>query len=114
MTTRSSLTVYQVARTGVKPVYVAAGAGGALGDSIANDGRVILNVKNGAGAPITVTIQTPGTVDGLAIAEQIVTVTNAEERWIGPFPPNIYNQADNCIYVDYSAVTTITVAALRI
>lgn len=114
MTSRSTLVVYDVVRTGVKPVYVSAGAGGELHDAFPNDGRVILNVKNGAGAPITVTIETPGTVDGLAIAELIVTVPNAEERWIGPFPPNTYNQDAGTVYVDYSAVTTITVAALRI
>lgn len=107
---RTDMSYQQIVRTGLEQTY---GAAHVDGNKFANDGRMFLHVKNGAGAPITVTIQTPGTVDGLAVAEQIVTVTNAEERMIGPFPPNIYNQSDGMVYVDFSSVTTITAAVLR-
>jgi hypothetical protein len=53
-------------------------------------------------------------VDGLAIAERTVVVTAGESRKIGPFPPNIYNQSDGMVYLDYSAVTDVTVALMRL
>jgi len=108
---RTEITYQQVVRTGLEQTYAAAVADG---EKFSNDGRMFLHVKNGAAAPITVTVQTPGTVDGLAVAEQVITVTNAEERMIGPFPPGIYNQSDGMVYVDYSSVTTITKALLRL
>jgi hypothetical protein len=108
---RTEITYQQIVRTGLEQTYAAAVADGA---KFSNDGRMFLHVKNGSGAPINVTIQTPGTVDGLAIAEQVVAVTNAEERMIGPFPPSIYNQSDGMVYADYSAVTDVTVALLRL
>ena len=108
---RTELTHQVIVPTGLEQTYAAAHVDG---NKFTNDGRMFLHVKNGAGAPITVTIQTPGTVGDLAIADQAVTVTNGEERMIGPFPPNIYNQADRMVYVDYSSVTTITVAVLQL
>lgn len=108
---RTALVPQQVVRAGLTPVFSAANADG---HSVANDGHVMLEVKNGSGAPITVTVQTPGTVDGLAIAELVVTIpATSGDKMIGPFQPGIYNQADGTIYVDFSAVTTVTVAAVR-
>lgn len=108
---RTAITYQQIVRTGLEETLEAANGDG---NKFANDGVMFLHVVNGAGAPINVTIQTPGTVDGLAIAEQVVAVTNAEERYIGPFPPGIYNQSDGMVYVDYSSATTITVSVLRL
>ena len=112
MAARAELTVQQIARTGLEPAYVAAVP--ADGHKFQNTGREFLHVKNGAAAPINVTVQTPGLVDGLAVAELVVAVTNAEERMIGPFPTNIYNQAGNMVYVDYSSETSVTVAVIRL
>jgi hypothetical protein len=81
---RSAITAQQITRTGLTETLEAANVDG---NKFANDGVMFLHVVNGAGAPINVTIQTPGTVDGLAIAEQVVAVTNAQARLIGPFPP---------------------------
>lgn len=107
---RSALTLQTIAKTGIVPSYASANVDG---NSFANDGNTVLHVKNGSGSSITVTIQTPGTVDDLAVAERTVTVANASEKMIGPFPPGIYNQSGE-VYVDYSAVTTITVGAFKI
>lgn len=108
---RSTLNYQQIARTGLDPTLAAANVDG---NQFANDGRMFLRVVNGSGAPINVTIQTPGTVEGLAIAERVVSVTNGETRDIGPFAPNIYNQSDGMVYVDYAAVGSLTVAVLRL
>ena len=98
-----------IIRTGLEPAYTAANVDG---HSIPNNGRMFHHVKNGGGSDITVTVDTPGTVDGLAIGNLAVVVTAGEERMIGPFPPGVYNQSTGKIHVTYSAVTSVTVAAL--
>ena len=108
---RTSLTVQDVERSGLEPSYASANVDG---NSFANNGRVILHAKNGSGGAITVTVKTPGTVDGLAVADRTVSVPAGEERMIGVFPPADYNQSDGDVYIDYSGVTSLTVAALRI
>lgn len=110
---RTDLTAQQIARTGLAPSYVA--ADGSNQNAFFNDGRTFLHVKNGGGSSITVTIDTPITVDGvLAVGNLAVGVTNGQERFIGPFPTNIYNQSDGRVHVDWSAVTSVTVACLRL
>lgn len=109
---RTDLAVQQVSRTGLNPAYTA--ADGTNMNAFANDGRTLLHVKNGGGAPINATIDTPGMVDGLAVGNLIISIPNAGERIIGPFPTNIYNEADEKVYVDWSGVTNVTVAVFRL
>lgn len=108
---RTSMNYQQIVRAGLEETYAAVDA--ANGNQFQNDGRMFLLVKNGAGAPINVTITTPTTVDGNVVADLVVAVTNGEQRMIGPFPPNLYN-TDGYVYVDYSSGTTITAAVLRL
>ena len=62
---------------------------------VRNNGRVLLHFeKTGAGAAV-VTIITPKTVGGLAVAEQTVAVpATTGDVWAGPFNPDIYNDAN--------------------
>ena len=108
---RTAINYWQVTRSGIIPIPDHAAADG---NKFSNDGRIILQVGNGGGSPITVTIQTPGTVDDLAVSDRTVTVGDGDTKLIGPFPPGIYNQSDGMVYVDFSAVTDVTVAALRV
>lgn len=108
---RTQINHQQIEVTGLEETLAAAHVDG---NKFPNDGRIILHVVNGNVADRTVTIQTPGTVDGLAIAERTIVVTAAEARFIGPFPPGIYNQSDGMVYVDFSAITDVTVAVLRV
>lgn len=108
---RTDLSPQQILRTGLNPTFSA--ADGSNQNSFENNGQTYLHVKNGGGSSINVTIDTPGTVDGLAVGNLIVAVPNGGERIIGPFPQNIYNQVDGKVYVDWSAVTSVTAAVLR-
>lgn len=108
---RTALTYQQIVRTGLETAYAAVDQPN--GEQFANNGRMFLHVKNGAGSDITVTVTTPNTVDGLAIADQDIVVTAGEERMIGPFPPGIYN-SDGNVLVDYSSGTSVTAALLRL
>ena len=62
------------------------------GDVIPAGGSLFLMVTNASGGSITVTAQTPQTVEGLAVSEQIVTVPAAGTRVIGPFPAGTYGR----------------------
>jgi hypothetical protein len=107
---RTALTVQQVTRAGLTPTYSAANVDG---HSIPNGGKECLHIKTTSNA-CNVTFQTPGSVDGQAIADRVVALGTSTERIIGPFPPTMYNQGAEEVFVDFSAVTGVTVAAIRL
>lgn len=111
---RTALTVNAVSETGTT---LSASAANVDGHSLVNTARankLFLYVNNGSGVSVNVTIQTPQTVRGLAVADQVIAVGAGVEKIIGPFDASFYNQADGTVYVDFSAVTSVTVAAFRI
>lgn len=95
-------------RAGVTPSFTAAGGSG---DTCPNDERTFLEVKNGSGASIDVTIETPGTVDGLAITDRVVAVPASGDKMIGPFPKQYYSDT---LDITYSSVTSVTVGAFSV
>jgi len=100
-----TLSVQDITRAGVTTTYTGAGASPLLNTSdtfvFANTGKeYVIFQKTGVGA-CTVTFDTPGTIDGLAIAQRTVTVDAGSGDAIattsmeicGPFPPANYNTA---------------------
>lgn len=104
---RTDLSTQRITRSGLDPSYTAANVDG---HSISNDGSVVLHVKNGDASAHTVTLVTPRKVDGLDVADLTVSVPAGGERIIGPFPPATFGRV---VDVDFSAVTSVTVAALK-
>lgn len=108
------LTKQKLSLTGLNPSYAAAAGGG---DSFVNDqadgSRTFLHVKNGGGAPITVTINDPNSKQPEGSTawdpDLAVTVTNAQERLIGPLG-NRFIDSSGSTAIAYSAVTSVTVA----
>lgn len=107
----ATLTPQQVVRTGLEATYTAAAGGG---DVFPNTGREIVDIVNGGGGDITLTIVTPGTYQGQALADDAVVVTAGERRHVGPFPPEMYNNSSGQVALAYSGVTSVTVAILKI
>lgn len=108
---RTALTVQTIDVDGVAAAYTAAQADG---NSFVNDGQTFLHVKN-AGAEITATVQTPAKVQGIDVEEVEVTIpATTGDVMIGPFPRAIFDQGAAGVYVDYSSVTTVTVAAFKL
>ena len=109
---RTALTVQQINRAALTPTY---GAANVDGHSIPNDGQVFFHVKTG-GTGATVTVQIPTKVDGIAVANggRQYVIGTSTERMIGPFPKDTYNQGANEVYIDFSSVTTVTCAAIRV
>lgn len=115
-----ALTVQDMSRSGITPTRTAAGSSPLLNITdtfqFNNTGREFLHfMKSGAGA-CTVTIVTPTTVDGLAVADRTVTVAaTTGDVMIGPFPPGMYNTAGSSTFAGFtmSEVTGLTVAIVR-
>lgn len=108
---RTSVASQSIVRPGLTAALTAPTVDGDIVD--AGD-RCFLEVANGSGAPITVTAVTPGTQDGLAISDLIVSVPAAGNKRIGPFPARTFAQASDAVVgagrvlIDYSAVASVT------
>ena len=92
------------------PAYVSAAAS----DVFPNDGKTFLHVKNAGGSPDSVVVNSVTPCDQGADHDVTVSVTNAQERMIGPFPPARFNDANGNVTVTHSFLTSVTVAALRL
>lgn len=112
---RTALVPAVAADEGVTLAFTAAPVDG---HSIPGGGSVRLLVDNGSGSSINVTIQTPATQGGLAVADQVVPVAAGAIKAIGPFDSRLYDRPSGAadagrVYVDFSAVASVTVAALE-
>lgn len=105
------LTATAITRAGVD--VVGASADGA-GDEWANTGYEVVEVKNGGGAGITVTLDVQATVDGAAVTDPTVSISAGQTKIIGPFAKGIYNNTSNDrAKITYSGVTSVTVKVLK-
>jgi hypothetical protein len=104
----AALATQQVPVTGLAPAYSAADV---AGDTVAPGDGVVLHVKNGSGASINVTVAVPGTEYGQARPDPVVAVGATSDKFIH-LPAEIADSSDHRVHVTYSAVTTVTVAAL--
>lgn len=97
--------------TGTTITFTAAAVGG---DKVTPSANTYLIVKNGSGASITVTIDpTVTTFNGTAVPDTTVTVAAGAEAII-PITPDYKATSDGLAAITYSAVTTVTVAAIRL
>lgn len=116
-----TLTPQTTVRAGLTAVYLGAGASPLLNvtDTFTfnNTGNEVLHFKKSGAGACTVTIATPGTVDGLAVADRTVTVpATTGDLFVGPFPANIYNTPGTDLFAGFtvSEVTGLTLAILRV
>lgn len=83
-----------------------------LGNTLPLNDRLALVVKNGSASSINVTIPSTTTVDGLVLPNRVIAVPAGTDRYIRP--SSVSAQAGGVVNVDYSAVTTVTVAVLEV
>lgn len=108
----ATLPYVQVQIAGTNPGLVAATAGG---DKVAPNDRGALLVRNGSAASINVTVVIPGnTKYGEPNPDKVIAVPAGADRLIGPFPFDLADSVDGLVAITYSAVTTVTVAAITI
>ena len=106
----AALTVQTVQING-KLFTTASAAGG--GDTFVNDGKTILYIKNDSGGDITVTVaaQNQVTIDGnpLTLEDVPVIVSAGQEKFMGPFPTQFFNNSAGSVEITYSGVTSLSV-----
>ena len=111
----ATLTTQVVTRAGVLPTYAAAAGGG---DAMQTGSDMMLHIKNAAASTMTVTLAIPSGVSGFAQAaytNTAVVVPNASERMIGPVQSQLYSDpTTGFCTITYSAVTSVTVAAINL
>ena len=106
-----TMTVYDATRLVASAPNVTDNKTGATSSNtylIPNNGRVVLVVQSTAGA--TITVATPGTVDGNAIADLTFAAAATKQYVIGPFPPDVYNNSAGQLSVTVSANTDLLAA----
>lgn len=115
---RTNLTVTEVTDAGVDP---AGTAGTVDGHMVTLTGREFVEVNNADAAPQTVTVQTPGAPEGLAIADRVVSVPAGGRRIIGLANRGLYGQPSTSAdagkaYINYAAgqEADFTVRAFRL
>lgn len=105
----ATLVVQDAPVTGLDSVtFVAATA---LGDDAPTGGGVLLLVRNTDATAKTVTVDTPGTVRGLTVENPDMTVPATTGLAIMPLVRQIFGAS---AAITYSAVTGVTVAAVRL
>jgi hypothetical protein len=103
------IAVQPVPVSGLAPSYVSASAGG---DQAPIGTGLFLEVRNGGGASITVTVVTPGNYKGLAIADTALVIPAAGNGLI-PLDSVYRNPSTGRADITYSAVTSVTVGVLQ-
>ncbi|HUM37545.1 MAG TPA: hypothetical protein PLQ85_11800 [Anaerolineae bacterium] len=104
-----NLTVYRALRSGRVVTDLKATVANANTYFFRNNGRALLHVANGTGSTVTLTFETPQTVDGLAIADRTATLATGKAAVFGPFPPAIYNNGDGAVKVTFNQDVDVTV-----
>ncbi|WP_435969306.1 hypothetical protein [Streptomyces sp. Qhu_M48] len=110
MAALNSTTVATVGGLADLDAAAVAAAGG--GDTAPVGEGLFLYVNNAGGATRTVTIATPGTVHGHAIADATLVIA-AAKRGLIPLS-NVFRGATGRAAITYDAVTSVTVAVLKI
>lgn len=108
----AALAVNVVPLTGLQldGALVSASAGG---DDAPTGAGLLLAVKNGDASAHTVTLVTPGTVNGLAIADRTVSVAAGTTELI-PLISDYRDPATGRASITYDGVTSVSVAVVRV
>lgn len=116
---RASQTTQVVSRVGTPLVMTTpVGTGAGNGDIVDCGRNVWVEVLNGSGAPINVTVKGTYAQDGVTVADLVVAVAAGARSQIGPLFARTFGQLAGAdagrAYVEYSAVTTVTRAVAQL
>jgi hypothetical protein len=86
---RTVLSVTKAVRGGVASPTEANGDS-TNGHVVTNTGKTIITVRNADTNPHSVTFITPGTVDGQAVGDRVVSIPASSSRDFGGLPTSVY------------------------
>jgi hypothetical protein len=106
------LATQNIVRTGLTPAYTAVTGS----DTFLPDANTFLHVKNAGGSPDSCVIAVlQGDPPGLVISDNTVSVTNAQERMIGPLPANFFaDPTTGLSTVTHSFTTSVTSGVFKL
>jgi hypothetical protein len=108
----ATATLQNLTRAGLTVALTAANAGG---DEAPVGDNVFLVINNGGGSPVTLTIVTPGTEGGLAIADQTCVVAAGARTLCGPLSPELFKDpGDGLAHLQWSSATSVTFGAVAL
>lgn len=93
---------------GMIPTYAAANAAGHSFTAR----NAFIHVKNGNAAATVITLPTPGTVEGLAVADRTITVAPGTEVMF--VPTAAVEDAAGAMNIDFSITASVTIAAFAV
>lgn len=83
------------------------------GDTFINNGKTILIFYNDGGGPITPTITSVKTMQGLSVQDPSLVIAAAEWGLLGPFPAADFNDANGETAITYAGgIASVTVSAI--
>lgn len=103
----TALTVKQIPQAG-KDISTLQSPDGANGNKFAANPKTLLRVKN-TGTQKTLTIETPSTVKGLAIADATFVIPATTGDVLVPMLPEYFQPGTQEVYVSFDSVTAVTV-----
>ncbi len=111
----AALTIQSPVRAGLAPAYVAAAAD----QTVPNNGRTILHVKNtnAATRTLTITSYAVAPAEGGLVQTNLAVVIPAltGDLMIGPFPKDQWNNpANGSLTLAWSATADVTIAAVSV
>jgi hypothetical protein len=106
------LATQTISRTGLTTAFTAVTAS----DTFVPDSGTFLYVKNAGGSPDSCVIAVAqGDPPGLTIADVTVSVTNAQERMIGPLPANFFaDPTTGLATVTHGFTTSVTSGVFKL
>lgn len=111
---RTEIPIAGVTINGTNQASNAAVAGAAEMEVGPNDGLVFLEVKNVSTTTTEkFTLVIPGTVDGIAIADEEISVAKEVTEFFGPFPPESFNNKGSNVFIN-AANTELKFRAFRL
>ena len=107
----ATLTAQQISKAGVIPTYATAAAGG---DQVIINPKTVLHIKNAAaGGTVVVTFNSQTACDQGFDHDETVSIADGAEKFIGPFDPKRYADANGFMLITYDEVTGLTIAAFE-
>lgn len=108
----SAITVQSVTKSGA---VVTTASANVDGNYFNNDGRSYLQVTNGGGSSINVTIDSPVQCSQGGTHDEVIPVAAGATKIIGGFDKSQFNDPiTGRVNVSYSSVTTVTVAVVSL
>jgi hypothetical protein len=106
------LATQTILRTGLSPAYTAVAAS----DTFVPDAQTFIHVKNAGGSPDSCVIAVlAGDPPGLTISDNTVSVTNGQERMIGPLPAQFFaDPTTGLATVTHSFTTSVTSGVFKL